>query len=256
MKFNGCAQYGDIVQNAYIHLLPAICNLNKKEKHKLMKAATTLLLLTILSITILGQNSTITIEEFKKRKLWIFEVKSSLDTLKIKSFDPKNNNNIVSHNIILKQNKGLGVWTTSYLSHFSINTVPIKIRPALDNFPQSAFTGLNNAGINFGIYNKRLDRYFFNNKKSSHFFSAGLNIGPSIEELTPENTNNYILTKNKQLFITGGISLTYSYNDISFTIIPMAYDFATTKEGREYIYNSKMWWGFGFGIKTSLLGYL
>ncbi len=219
-----------------------------------MKKATMVILFALLSTTLFGQNSIITIEEFKEKDLWVFEVKSRSDTLKVKSYDTKNEDQIVSHNIILRRGKGLGVWTTSCFSQFSVITVPVKIRPSIDNFPQSAFTGLTNAGINWGILNRRLDRYFLNDKKSSHIFSLGVFIGPSIEELTPENTNNYVLTKNKQLFISSGFSLSYSYNDFLFTVTPVAYDYATTREGREYIYNKKMWWGFAIGIKTSLLG--
>lgn len=222
-----------------------------------MKTTITLLLLTLFSSPLFGQKETLTIKQFESiENLWVFDVKSSLDTLKIKSYDTAKKDMIVSHNVILERNKGLGVWTTSCFSQFSVITVPVKIRPPMGNFPQSAFTGLTNAGINLGIVNRRLDRYFSNDKKSSHIFSAGIFVGPSIEELAPENTNSYVLTKNKQLFISSGISFSYSYNDILFTVTPVAYDYATTKEGREYIYNKKMWWGFAIGIKTSLLGYL
>lgn len=213
-------------------------------------------MLILVSTISYGQSPILTIEEFKDKKLWIIDVKSSLDTLKINSYDPNDNDTIVSHNIILKRNEGLGVWTTSCFSHFSVITVPIKVRPSFSDVPQSAFSGLTNAGVNFGVYNKRLDRYFVNDKKSSHFFSAGFIFGPSIETLTPLNTNNKVKIENKQLFIFTGISLTYSYNDIAFTLIPAGFDFATTKEGREYIYNKKLWWGFGIGLKTSLLGHL
>ncbi len=138
---------------------------------------------------------------------------------------------------------------------FSIITVPFKVREAQDNKPQFVATGVKNAGINIGLLNWKTDRYFANQTVSSHKISFGAIIAPSGEELNIDNTDGQILTKSTQLFIATGLTATYTYNSISFVAIPIGYDFATTSDGRKWMYNQKWWWGFGIGIDTKLLGF-
>ncbi|MEK8180772.1 hypothetical protein WMW71_10515 [Flavobacterium buctense] len=138
---------------------------------------------------------------------------------------------------------------------FSIITVPFKVREAQDNKPQFVSTGVKNAGINIGLLNWKTDRYFANQTVSTHKLSFGAIIAPSGEELNIDNTDGQIVTKSTQLFISAGLTATYTYNAISFVAIPIGYDFATTSDGRKWMYNQKWWWGFGIGIDTKLLGF-
>lgn len=212
-----------------------------------------LMLFLIISLSAFGQeHKLITSEQLKKEISFVLNVEGNLDTLKVDGYD--NNDKIVHRSIVLPRGKALGIWTTSYKPTLSIMTIPFKVRPSTANLPQNVTTGLSNAGLNIGFFNKRLDRYFVNNKNSTHNFSLGFLLAPSAEKLTPDNTNNIITKESTQLFISTGLSLTYSYGDISISLIPAGIDFATTSDGKNYAYNGKYWWGFGIGIKTSLIG--
>jgi hypothetical protein len=138
----------------------------------------------------------------------------------------------------------------------AIITVPFKVRGAVDTFPSKAQAGLTNIGLTFNLINYKMDRYFFTGTKSTHIFSAGLFLAPNVEEIAPETTRNKIAKKTSQLFISTGVTLTYSYSDVSFILVPIGFDFGTTKSAKEYIYNGKYWWGFGLGISTKLFGLL
>jgi hypothetical protein len=220
-----------------------------------MKTVKTLMLFSTLcfgSYHLNAQKTPLTTKQFLDLKIHIISLNSNLDILKITGYD--STNQLVTNNVKLERNKGLGVWTPSFMPTLSIVTVPFKVRPRIDNMAQNVVTGLKNAGMNIGLFNYKLDRYFVNEKYSSHNFSAGILIAPSAEELSPENTNNSVLQESTQLFISTGISLTYTYNDISITAIPAGLDFATTPDGGKFVYNKKYWWGFGLGISLKLLG--
>lgn len=210
-----------------------------------------LICLSLFSTALVAQNP-ISMDDFIDKNIHIVTAKSELDTLKISGYDE--NDQMKHFKVLMKKNEVLGVWTYSWKPTLSILTVPFKVRPAKDTLKQNVTTGLKNAGLNFGIFNVKLDRYFIDEKKSTHKFSAGILIAPSAEELKPSNTENTSTYETKQLFISTAVSLNYTYNDITFSILPLGWDFATTSEGKEYIYNKKRWWGFGIGLSSKLLG--
>ncbi|HEX8577157.1 MAG TPA: hypothetical protein VF677_12755 [Flavobacterium sp.] len=138
----------------------------------------------------------------------------------------------------------------------SLITVPFKIRPSVNfnenNYSTSATSGLSNIGFNLDLGKVQMDRYFTTGKKSTHKFSIGFLASPSIEELDATNTNNFANyttgTKSKQLFISTGLTVSYSYNDISFVFVPAGWDISTSTLGKEWMYGGERWWGFGIAI--------
>lgn len=194
----------------------------------------------------------ISIKEFLKLNIHIIDVKPEVNKLTINGYDK--DGKVVIKEVLFERNEVLAVGRTTIYPTISIVTIPTKIRPAIDTFSNTASFGLTNAGLNIGLLNRKLERYFINGKKSLHNFSLGVIIAPSVEELSGETSRNFLNKKTKQLFISTGISLSYTFNDISISFIPAGWDYATTNDGKKYVYNKRRWWGFGIGISTKLLG--
>lgn len=181
----------------------------------------------------------------------ITEAKIEGDTLYVKGFE-KSSGKFTKK----KRNVGISdVYTNKIIKWFptvSLLTVPFKIRPKIEEQSANAFSDLKNVGVNIDFGSKQWDRYFTTGKISTHRASFGILIAPLTEELTEKNTKNKI-SASKQLFASCGLSLNYSYNKLTFTAIPLGFDFATNSEGKQWVYNRKYWWGFGVGVDLKIL---
>lgn len=137
----------------------------------------------------------------------------------------------------------------------SLTTVPFKVRPKLDKFRTTATSGLTNVGLNFDLFRYKIDRYFDNGNKSNAKWNMGLWLAPTVEELDSVHTEGFLKkdVKSKQLFISSAFTLNYSYNNITFTFVPIGFDFSTSSVGSEWVYNKKRWWGFGIGVEPKVL---
>ncbi|ALI98925.1 hypothetical protein [Rufibacter tibetensis] len=218
------------------------------------KLFTILILLTITYQIALCQPSPLSVQQFIDKKIEVVDIKSDFNIMTINGFDDKGNP--ITEKVEFKQGEVLAILKLLSMPRIAILTVPIKVRPSINELPQTATTGLSNAGVGVNLLNARLERYFINGKKSTHIISLGVFVAPSAEELTPENTNGHVTSKYKQLFISPGLSITYSYNDIAFSFIPVGFDYATGSEGKKWVYNKERWWGFGIGVSTKVLGLL
>lgn len=141
---------------------------------------------------------------------------------------------------------------------FSIITIPFKIRPQItvksNDFKTSASSGITSLGFNIDLGKYQMDRYFATGKKSSHKFSLGFWAAPAVEEVDSVYTSGYLAKddKSKQLFISTGLTISYSYNDISFVFVPAGWDIGTTSIGKNWVYNGQRWWGFGLAISPKI----
>jgi hypothetical protein len=165
-------------------------------------------------------------------------------------------------NVALKNGQVFTIYEGSWLfgkSHWyplpvSLITVPFKVRPAMtkDNvsYNSNANSGLTNIGLNIDLLRRQMDRYFSSGKKISHKLAVGFFGSPTVDEFDNTLTNGFLPTgtKNKQLLVSAGISLSYSYNDLSFIFVPAGWDFGTTAVSKSWIYNGIRWWGFGIAI--------
>jgi hypothetical protein len=208
------------------------------------------LFLACLSPNVFSQ--TIDLPTFLGQNITVVSVTSTGGILNIGGYDP--NDQYVTRQVLLGPTQVLAISKDSWRPYISLITIPFKVRHSIDTFEQSVQTGLSNAGIAINIYNYKLSRYFNSGKQSVHQFGIGLLFAPTAEELTPENTKNFVNEKSKQLFLSAALSLTYTYNEVTFAIVPFGVDFATTTDGKHYIYNKKRWWGLGIGITTKLFG--
>ena len=175
--------------------------------------------------------------------------------------------------IALKKGQALAVneWSWIFNSFhwkpvpISLTTIPFKVRPATisngKDFSGSASSGITNLGFNLDLGKYQMERYFATGKKSTHKFSLGFSAAPSVEELDSVYTNgaNGLLgktpgkmEKSKQLFISTGITISYSYNDISFVFVPFGWDFGTSTIGKQWIYTEQRWWGFGIAVSPKI----
>ncbi|PZT97506.1 MAG: hypothetical protein DI622_22865, partial [Chryseobacterium sp.] len=113
----------------------------------------------------------------------------------------------------------------NFIDNFSLVTVPFKVRPKNENrgLSSTAQGDFTNLGLNMDFARIKLDRYFSDGKRSTHKLSLGFWIGPSIEELDFKSTKGYLGQdeKTKQLFISTGVTISYTYNDISLLFVPI-----------------------------------
>ena len=215
-----------------------------------------------------GQNKTFYTRDYYLKKEngvkldYLIKVTSSLDTLTLYGYTTGDNTTLHKRKVKLDKGQVLAVSNWSYFWNpwhwkpipVSITTVPFKIRPEIDEFATKASSGLTNVGLNFDFFRWKTDRYFADASKSSHKFYAGIWIAPNVEELDSIQTRGFLTkdTKSKQLFISTSLTVNYSYNNITFSFVPIGFDFATNSIGKEWVYDKKRWWGFGIGIEPKI----
>lgn len=201
----------------------------------------------------------------------VVSVESSLNTLTIIGYETSDGTNITERKVLLDRGQVFTVsncnwilkdiswrfWQRS-LTQISISTVPFKIRPEIEGFSTNANSGLKNVGLNFSLLGKNFDRYFSDGTKSNHKINAGIWIAPTVEELDSIHTEGFLAkeTTSKQLFLTTALTVNYTYNNITFSFIPIGFDFATTNIGKKWVYNEQRWWGFGIGLEPKIFNTL
>lgn len=221
-----------------------------------MKTRLTLILFSIGLITNAQKTLTAFMTSIEGKNIEIIKVVPDKNILDVTYFNT--DSTAVSEKVKLhkKDVLAIGTWyKTFYTPKISVITVPFKVRRKQDDKPQFVSAGNKNAGLNLGFINYKQERYFSNGTMSTHKVSFGAIVAPSAEELSIDNTDGLLTTKSTQLFISTGLSVTYTYNSISFVLIPIGFDFSTTSDGSAWIYDHKWWWGLGIGIDTKLFGF-
>lgn len=215
---------------------------------------TKLLILPFLLVTgmVWGQKKKSCVDSIPQYKI-ITKVEISNDTLKVKGWI--NEKTFSEH--CKKIDNAYYVYTNktnyrSFLPKVSLITVPIKVRPKNKLSQSNVDAGLDNLGVNLDFIYHQRDKYFATGGNSTHRFSAGVLLAPLVQELTKDNTKNQS-GNSKQLFLSTGITLNYSYNKILFTVVPMGFDFGFNNAGKDWTNNGKYWWGFGIGADLKIL---
>lgn len=194
---------------------------------------------------------TIDLKTFLSQKIDAVAVETKGGILHITGYQSAN---FVSKDVLLARNDVFVISKLKFAPTLSLLTIPIKVRGKQDTIPQNVQTGLTNIGISVNLLNYKKTKFFSSGKQAVHIISAGVLLAPTVEELTPENTKKMLTKKSKQMFFSAGLNITYTYNDISFSFVPIGIDIPTTLDGKKYIYKNKRWWGFGVGITTKLFG--
>lgn len=141
----------------------------------------------------------------------------------------------------------------------ALTTIPFKVRPKLEEngrtYQSTASAGLTNVGFNIDLAKYQIDRYFVSGRKSTHKFSLGFWAAPGVEEMDSVFTEGFLKDgeKSKQFVVSTGFTVTYSYNGITFSIVPIGWDASPTTVGDEWVYDGKRWFGFGIGINPIIL---
>lgn len=145
----------------------------------------------------------------------------------------------------------------SYLRDaFSLISVPIKVRPSFNGFDAKATSGLKNFGLNISLWSYESESFYANGKKSSWGFSGGYMIAPAVEEIKSSELEMDLLDdgeSSKQFFISHGLTLTFRYNDIYFSYIPIGFDNGTTTLSKSWVFEDRRWWGIGLGVDIKAL---
>jgi len=144
------------------------------------------------------------------------------------------------------------------ISSISIMTVPFKIRSKNEQGYVTAKADVKNVGLYFPVALWNHKRYWLNNSTTSHKFSVGFLIAPMAQELNNKNTNDYFQnpdTSYNAFMLSTSISLTYTYNSLTFALIPIGFDFGLDEAGKQWDNHSNYWAGVGIGIDTKLFGF-
>jgi len=182
----------------------------------------------------------------------VFKVTSDNDKLTIIGYAAEAKSSS-QKNVTLERGEVLGIWSHKWFRpSISVLTVPFKVRRAVGKFPLVSSSGLTNLGLNFAIPEIKLDRYFASGTKSTHSLSGGFWMAPTVEELTPTNTNLPLVANTKELYFSTAFTVVYSYNNIQLTFVPIGWDTATTTAGKNWAYNGRCWLGFGIGFDPKI----
>jgi hypothetical protein len=176
----------------------------------------------------------------------------------------KKNGSLAKRTIVMKPREVLALkeWRYLNIASLSLTTIPFKVRRSINAedslFRTTASSGLTNLGFNINYISRQTNRYFANGTKSTHSWALGFWAAPSVEELDSVYTRGYLKKdiKTKQLFISAGFTIGYSYNDVTFLFVPWGWDLATTPLGKKWIYRGQSWWGFGIGLSPTVLAKL
>jgi|SRR6218665_692453 len=134
----------------------------------------------------------------------------------------------------------------------SLVTIPFKIRPSIQDRGQKTIASTN-IGISVPLIAGTWDRLFADSGTSKHILSLNYFAAPSIEEIDADMSNGKVLAKKSTMVLSSGLSVTYMYNDIAFSFIPIGGDFGLNSVGKNWVYNGRYWWGFGIGVTPTLL---
>ncbi|WP_421807245.1 hypothetical protein [Flagellimonas sp.] len=158
-------------------------------------------------------------------------------------------------NFILTEKIGFSF--KNILKSASISTIPYKIRPGNDDLKRITTSGLKNLALNFDMIRGRRQVYYQSGKKLLMRASIGVLISPSVEEFPDNQRIDFPIDSDevqKELFISTGLSINLSFNDIAFSFIPIGHDHATSTIGKSWRYQGRRWWGFGIGLSPKFLG--
>lgn len=234
-----------------------------------MKKLILLLITVVTTISLQGQKrQTVTLKNYlKNHKLdHITKVEANKSVLTLYGYKDLDNDALLTRKVKLSRYEVLADWDFSWFlkrAHYnttsiSLTTVPFKVRPRFEEFNSFATSGITNFGFNFDLARISIDRYFATGKKSNHKFYAGIWIAPSVEELDSISTRGALSAgnTNKKLFISTALTINYTYNNLTFTFVPVGIDFATSALGKKWVYNKRRWWGFGIGIEPKFFNKL
>ncbi len=227
-----------------------------------------LLIILILLANVCNSQITVDKKTFENSEIQILSTeiidsstKNNRAALKFKFID-YSDNKIKFYEAELEKDEFVNVSKFRYglkaLSSISLMTVPFKIRSKNENGFVTAKADVKNIGLYFPVSLWDSKRYWLDNSTRTHKFSLGFLIAPMAQELSDENTKDFFEnpeTSYNALMLSTSVAITYTYQSLTFAIIPLGFDFGLDEAGKEWENHANYWTGFGIGIDTKLFGF-
>lgn len=140
--------------------------------------------------------------------------------------------------------------TTTDITFSAVN-IPFKIRSKVDSTEANVETNIANIGLFIGK-KREAKRYYYSGRETVHSICGGLFISPTAINLNEVNTEGRVTGEISQFGLSTGIGFSYTYNKVSFMVIPAGFDIGLSSKTDTWIYNKKYWFGFGFGVDLGL----
>lgn len=134
-----------------------------------------------------------------------------------------------------------------------IINVPIKVRRSAADVSSLSQVNLSNLGLHFGLFNFNRHSFHAHGAYTHESFGIGAFVLPSLQRVrfvqNPESALQSLSVNPFQASFFGfGMTLNYSYNGLSLSLIPLGIDFQTSAD-QPYtsIHDRKVWIGLGIG---------
>jgi hypothetical protein len=193
---------------------------------------------------------------FKNARIYLLKSEVKDNQFQYTYFDRSNNDELTVFVAPIGTHEAITHYQTSALwqlnAPLSIITVPFKIRPDIQNRGQVA-KATTNIGISAPIIAGTWNRLFADTGTSKHILSLNVFAAPALETMDASNTNGFVTDAKDNIVLSTGVSVTYTYNDIAFSVIPLGGDFALNSRSKHWVYDKRYWWGFGIGVSPTLL---
>lgn len=149
-------------------------------------------------------------------------------------------------------------YSNSVIKYFSaaFMTIPIKVRPAIQDLKQVAKADIKNVGLNLNYLNILKRNYLQNGTMNEYRIAFGGIIAPGVEVFNAANTNGFYTkdTEKSQMILSTGLTVSATYKGVTLSAIPAGVDFGLTPESKNWVYRGKYWYGFGLGLDTKIFG--
>ncbi|WPY97641.1 hypothetical protein [Christiangramia sp. OXR-203] len=226
------------------------------------------LIVIILIFNYSYSQETVTKEVFEKSEINILSteiidtsIANSRAALQFKFID-YSDNEIKFYEAELAKDEFVSVTNYKYffgaIGSISIMTVPFKIRSKNEQGYITAKADVKNIGVYLPLALKESKRYWLDNSTSTHKFSIGFLIAPMAQELNDKNTSDYFQNSESSysaFMLSTSVAITYTYNNLTFALIPVGFDFGLDDAGKEWDNHANYWTGFGIGVDTKLFGF-
>lgn len=191
--------------------------------------------------------------EADEKGIEVLSVKVESDKYKIVYFDKEG----TLKEYLMPFERGV-TYSNSVKKYFSaaFMTIPIKVRPAIQDLKQVAKADVKNIGLNLNYFNYLKRNYLQNGTVNEYRFALGGIIAPGVETFNAANTNGVYTkdTEKTQMILSTGLTASATYKGVTLSVIPAGVDFGLTPEAKNWVYRGKYWWGFGLGLDTKIFG--
>jgi len=189
----------------------------------------------------------------RKEKISFYSQKGDTMFVKFESDIDKNTENDSTYSLIPKKEEKFYVLTTAgsgtkiKFRDWDIQpfTVPIKIRPSLENYPFQ-FVGDVSVGPYLGYQMGSRTYSYMNYSDLSLTFASFAT--PTLINLNPSNSDKVDDSNQAVLGLTSGLGILFDINDYQFGLVS-GFDWVSGDASKSWIYQGKQWISISFGFE-------